>query len=52
MPAALLSSLPPLPEGLEYHFVGNALMLLDTNARMVVDVMVDILVETNPHTIL
>jgi hypothetical protein len=43
MPAALLSTLPPLPDGLEYHFVGNGLMLLDTTARMVVDVMVNIL---------
>jgi len=44
MPAALLSTLPTLPDGLEYHFVGNGIMLLDTNVRMVVDVMVNILV--------
>jgi hypothetical protein len=47
MPAALLETLPPLPEGLEYHFVGNALMILDTNARMVVDVMDNILMDTS-----
>ena len=39
VPAQLLSALPPLPEELEYRFVGRDLILLDTKARLVADVM-------------
>jgi hypothetical protein len=37
MPSVLLRRLPDLPDGLEYHFVGRRMVLLDTRARMVVD---------------
>jgi hypothetical protein len=39
VPAQLLSALPTLPEELEYRFVGRDLILLDTKARLVADVM-------------
>jgi hypothetical protein len=39
VPAQLLEALPPLPEELEYRFVGRDLILLDTKARLVADVM-------------
>lgn len=39
VPAQLLSALPALPEELEYRFVGRDLILLDTKARLVADVM-------------
>jgi len=39
IPAPLLSALPALPEELEYRFVGRDLILLDTKARLVADVM-------------
>jgi hypothetical protein len=44
MPYELLKALPPLPEGLEYHFVGSRLILLDTQVRMVVDLIDDVLI--------
>lgn len=37
MPAQVLASLPPLPKGLEYRFLGSRLVLLDTDADMVID---------------
>lgn len=37
MPAQILKALPPLPEELEYRFLGEALILLDTHAHIVVD---------------
>lgn len=37
VPAALLLRLPRLPSGLEYHFVGKALVLLDSRADLIVD---------------
>ena len=37
MGSALLAALPPLPDGLEFHFVGSRMVLLDTRARMIVD---------------
>jgi len=37
MPAAVLKAMPPLPEELEYRFVGDALILLDAHAHIVVD---------------
>ena len=39
MPADLLMILPPLPMVLEYRFVGDNLILLDSAARLIVDVM-------------
>lgn len=37
MPPLLLLQLPPLPAGLEYRFLGNAVILLDVDATLVVD---------------
>jgi hypothetical protein len=37
MPATILSQLPTLPEGLEYRFLGQHLILLDTRANMILD---------------
>jgi len=37
MPPDVLSALPPLPEELEYRFVGNRLILLDTKAHLIID---------------
>ena len=37
-PASLLNALPALPETLAYRFVGRDLLLLDRNARLIVDV--------------
>lgn len=39
VPPRLLASLPRLPDGLEYRFVGNSLILRDVNANLVVDVL-------------
>jgi hypothetical protein len=41
MPPEVLSALPKLPEELEYRFVGNRLILLDTPAHIVVDFVTD-----------
>lgn len=43
VPAQLLSALPTLPEELEYRFVGRNLILLDAKARLVADVMPNVL---------
>jgi hypothetical protein len=43
VPFRLLSALPRLPEELEYRFLGSDLVLLDVNARMVVDFLRDVL---------
>ena len=37
MPPDILKSLPPLPEELEYRFVGETLILLDPHAHIVAD---------------
>jgi hypothetical protein len=37
MPPQLLQVLPTLPEGLEYRYVGDALVMLDTRAHVIVD---------------
>lgn len=37
MPPGLLSDLPKLPKGLEYRFVGKALILHDSDACLIVD---------------
>jgi hypothetical protein len=39
MPAELLKNLPPLPEIVEYRFVGESLILLDSAAHLVVDII-------------
>ena len=43
MTAALLAALPQLPDGLEFHFVGSRMVLLDTRARMIVDFVENVL---------
>jgi len=40
---ALLAALPALPEELEYRFVGWDLVLVDTHADLVVDILKDAL---------
>lgn len=42
-PPALLRALQPLPDDLEYRFVGRALILRDVKANLIVDVMRDVL---------
>jgi hypothetical protein len=42
MPPDILAALPPLPEELEYRFVGSRLILLDTKAHIVVDCVDDV----------
>ena len=39
MPSNVLLSLPNLPEGLEYRVIGRHLLLIDTDADLVVDYM-------------
>ncbi|HEX5070358.1 MAG TPA: hypothetical protein VFV78_09105 [Vicinamibacterales bacterium] len=41
MPADVLAALPRLPDNLEYRFVGNRLILLDTRAHLIVDFVPD-----------
>jgi hypothetical protein len=38
-PAVILEALPPLPEELQYRFVGPTLVLLDVHADLVVDIL-------------
>ena len=37
VPATLLANLPELPEGLEYRIIGKDLVLLDSDANLIVD---------------
>lgn len=37
MPPSILASLPQLPKGLEYRFLGSRLVLLDTDADIILD---------------
>ena len=39
MPLQILKGLPKLPDGLEYRFIGQRLILLDAHARLIVDVV-------------
>jgi hypothetical protein len=39
MPAQVLKVLPPLPPELEYRFVGDQLILLDSHAAIIVDIL-------------
>jgi hypothetical protein len=41
MPSDILAALPKLPDELEYRFVGNRLVLLDTQAHLIVDFVTD-----------
>ena len=41
-PATLLSVMPTLPEGLEYRFVSNALIIRDIKANIIVDYIRDV----------
>ena len=43
MPGQLLAKLPVLPPELEYRFLGRSLLLIDWQARLVVDVLADAL---------
>jgi hypothetical protein len=42
MPARLLANLYPLPEGLEYRFIDRHLVLLDSEANLMVDYILDV----------
>jgi hypothetical protein len=37
VPPNILAALPPLPDGIEYRFLGRHLILLDTKSRMIID---------------
>ena len=39
MPPSLLLNLPKLPEGLEYRFVGRNLILYDSKANLIIDIL-------------
>ena len=43
MPGSLLAKLPPLPDGLVYRFLGRSLLLVDTDAGLIVDLIPDVL---------
>jgi hypothetical protein len=45
LPPALLLRLPTLPDGLEYRFVGRALILRDVDAALIVDFLPNALPE-------
>jgi hypothetical protein len=46
MPANVLQILPPLPAGLEYRIVDTHLVLIDVDADIVVDYMLDVMCQT------
>lgn len=41
MVPGILAALPPLPEGLQYRFMNNALVLIDIDANLIIDVVPD-----------
>ena len=41
MPPSILTKLPALPAELEFRFLGRSLLLIDTQAALVVDVLHD-----------
>lgn len=45
VPPQVLQTLPKLREGMEYRFIGDALILLDTHAHVVADFIDDALPE-------
>ena len=48
--AAVLAALPELPSSLHYRFAGRDLLLLDVDANLVVDILVDAFAFTSPVT--
>jgi hypothetical protein len=42
-PPLLLAALPALPDGLEYRFMGDALIIRDVDANLIVDYLPDVL---------
>ena len=46
MPANVLKILPPLPNGLEYRIVDTHLVLIDLDADIVVDYILDVMCQT------
>lgn len=42
-PPLLLAALPSLPEGLEYRFMGGDLIIMDVDARLIVDYLPEVL---------
>jgi hypothetical protein len=39
VPPLILNRLPPLPEGIEFRFMGRDLILRDTTANLIVDLI-------------
>jgi hypothetical protein len=46
MPVTLLEILPPLPKDLQYRVVGTHLLLIDLDANIIVDFMLDVICPT------
>ena len=46
MPVNVLKILPPLPRGLEYRIVDTHLILLDVDANIVVDYVLNVMCRT------
>ena len=44
MPAFIIAALPPLPDELQYRFVDDDMVLLDSDAGLIIDVL--------PHALL
>ena len=42
VPGRLLKNLPPLPEGLEYRFIGRHLVIVDIGADLIVDYVMNV----------
>jgi hypothetical protein len=42
-PPSIVAILPPLPDGVQYRFVGAALVLVDVDANLVLDILPDAL---------
>jgi hypothetical protein len=42
-PPMLLAALPVLPDGLEYRFMGDALIVMDADANLIVDILPHVL---------
>jgi len=43
VPPTLLAQLPRLPDGLEFRFVGSAIILRDINPNLVIDILDDVI---------
>ena len=46
MPGNVINILPPLPKGLEYRIVENHLLLMDVEANIIVDYILDVMCKT------